>query len=68
MLSTSKIVDQQLHAYYHISIEINSVEQVDIKNPTYYFPDDIISIKNLNPNKIRIDEYFEEKLEKNIWH
>ena len=59
-------MDQQLHAYYHIRIEINSIEQVDIKNPTYYFPNDIISIKNLNPNKIRIDECFEEKLEINI--
>ena len=27
-----------------------------IKNCTYYFFDDMIMIKNLNPNKIKIDE------------
>ena len=28
----------------------------DIKNRTYYFFDDMTNIKNLDPNKIKIDE------------
>ena len=28
----------------------------DIKNRTYYFFDDLTNIKNLDPNKIKIDE------------
>ena len=27
-----------------------------MKNPIYYFLDDMINIKNLNPNNIKIDE------------
>ena len=34
----------------------NKVEDIDKKNPTYYFFNDIISIKNFNPNNIKIDE------------
>ena len=29
---------------------------IGIKNHTYYFFDDIINIKNFDPNKIKIDE------------
>ena len=29
---------------------------IGIKNRTYYFFDDIINIKNFDPNKIKIDE------------
>ena len=29
---------------------------MDIKNCTYYFIDDLINIKTLDPNKIKIDE------------
>ena len=34
----------------------NKVKDTDIKNRTYYFLDDIISIKNVDPNNIKIDE------------
>ena len=31
-------------------------KEKDIKNCTYYFFNDMINIKNLDPNKIKIDE------------
>ena len=34
----------------------NKVKDISIKNHTYYFFDDIINIKNFDPNKIKIDE------------
>ena len=34
----------------------NKIKDIDIKNHTYYFFDDIINIKNCDPNKIEIDE------------
>ena len=34
----------------------NKLKGIDIKNHTYYFIDDMINIKNLDPNKIKIDE------------
>ena len=34
----------------------NKFTEIDIKNCTYYFLDDMIDIKNLNPNKIKIDK------------
>ena len=34
----------------------NKVKDIDIKNRTYYFFDDIIVIKNFNPNITKIDE------------
>ena len=37
---------------------MNSVKEIDIKNRTYYFFNDIINIKNLDPNKIKIDEQY----------
>ena len=40
----------------------NKFKEIDIKNRTYYFFDDMINIKNSNPNKIKIDE----KSQKNI--
>ena len=46
----------QFHAYYHISIEINSVKEIGIKNYMYCFLDDMINSKNLNPNNTKIDE------------
>ena len=33
-----------------------SVKGVNIKNRTYYFFNDIISIKDLDPNNIKIDK------------
>ena len=32
------------------------VTNISIKNRTYYFFDDIINIKNFDPNNIKIDE------------
>ena len=34
----------------------NKIKDIDIKNRTYYFFNDIISIKNFDPNNIKIDE------------
>ena len=31
-------------------------KKIDTKNCIYYFLDNIINIKNLDPNKIKIDE------------
>lgn len=45
-----------IHAYYHISIERSSVREMNIKTRTYYFSDEIISIKNLDPNNIKIQK------------
>ena len=33
---------------------MNSAKEIDIKNHTYYSFDDMINIKNLDPNKIKI--------------
>ena len=32
----------------------NKFKEIDLKNHTYYFFDDMINIKNLDPNKIKI--------------
>ena len=34
----------------------SKVRDIDIKNQTYYFFDDIISIRTFDPNNIKIDE------------
>ena len=34
----------------------NKIKDIDIKNQTYYFFDDIINMKNFNSNNIKIDE------------
>ena len=44
------------HAYCHISTQINMVRETDTKNRTEYFFDDIISIKNFDPNNIKRDK------------
>ena len=36
-------------------LKINNVEKLGIKNCTYYFLNDMINIKNLDPKKIKID-------------
>ena len=35
---------------------MNSVKEIDVENRTYYFLNDMINIKYLDPNKIKIDE------------
>ena len=34
----------------------NKFKDIDIKNRTYYFLNNIINIKNFDPNNIKIDE------------
>ena len=34
----------------------NKIKEIDVKNHTYYFFDDIINIKNLDPDEMKIDE------------
>ena len=34
----------------------NKLKEIDIKNRTYYSFDDIINIKNFDPNNIKVDE------------
>ena len=36
----------------------NKLKEIDINNCTYYFFDDMINIKNLDPNKIKTNEKF----------
>ena len=35
---------------------INKIKDIDIKSRRYYFFDDVIYIKNVDPNKIKIAE------------
>ena len=35
----------------------NKSKEIDIKNRTYYFFDDMINIKNIDANKINIGEH-----------
>ena len=35
---------------------MNSLKEINIKNLSYYFFDDMVNIKYLDPNKIKIDE------------
>lgn len=41
---------------------MNKVRKISIKNEMYYLFDDLINIKNLDPNNVKINE----KLYKNI--
>ena len=34
----------------------NQLKEIDIKNCTYYFFDNMVNIKNIDPNEIKIDE------------
>ena len=36
----------------------NKFKDIEMKNHTYYFFDDIINIKTFDPNKIKIDEKY----------
>ena len=42
-----------LFCWYELEM---SVKNINIKNHTYYFFDDIINIKEFNPNNIKIDQ------------
>ena len=43
-------MNQQFHAYCHIIVEMNSVKEINIKNHTCDFFDNLINVKNLDPN------------------
>ena len=49
-------MDYQVYAYYHISIEISRVREINIENHTHCFFDDMIPVINLDPNNIKIDK------------
>ena len=36
----------------------SKIKGIDIKNPTYYFFNDIINIKIFDPNDIRVDKKY----------
>ena len=36
---------------------MNSVKETDIKNSTYYFFNNMINIKNVDPNKIKMKSH-----------
>ena len=40
----------------------NKFKDIDIKSCTYYSSDDIISIKNFDPNKLKLDERSYKKI------
>ena len=40
---------------------MNSVKSIAIKNYAYYFFDDMINIKSVAPNKIKIDEVIQKR-------
>ena len=48
--------------YYHININTNSVKEIDVKNCTYCFRNGMISIENLDPNKIKIEKSYKSTL------
>ena len=35
---------------------MREVKQINIKNPTYYFYNDMINLKNVEPNLLKIDK------------
>ena len=45
-----------LLGYNDRHIKMNSTRETDIKNCSYYFVDDIISMNNLDSNKTKIDK------------
>ena len=49
-------IGQKINTYYRISYKTNSVREINVKNLTNYLFDNMINIKNLNPNKIKADE------------
>ena len=47
---------------YHVSTEMNSAREIKIKHRRYYFFDDMINIKNFDPNNIKIDKSYKSIL------
>ena len=45
----------------------NKTKEIDIKNHTYYFFDDMINIKKLGPSKIKIDKNWYESIHTKIF-
>ena len=46
----------KINSYYRINIKTNNVNEVDVKTSTYLFLDDMVNIKNVDPNKIKLDK------------
>ena len=42
--------------HYRTQYKVNSVNEIEIRNISYYFFNDMLNVKNLDPNKIKIDE------------
>lgn len=40
----------------YISIQINSVKEINVKNGVYYFFSNIVNIKDLDPDSVKIEE------------
>ena len=50
-------IKQQFSEYNSIKlIKMGQVKELNIKNQTYYFFDDMIDIKNFNSNLLKIDK------------
>ena len=41
---------------------MGEVKQINIKNGTYYFPNDIIDLKNFEPSLLKIDKKLHKKM------
>ena len=41
---------------------MGEVKQINIKNRTYYFPNDIIDLKNFEPSLLKIDKKLHKKM------
>ena len=58
MLDIILNMDLQFYVYDHISMRMNNVREIDLKNRTYYFFDDMINIKILDKINIDISSIF----------
>ena len=47
---------KNLSKYYHYVYQMAEVKQINIKNQTYYFYNDIINIKNFDAELLKIDK------------
>ena len=47
---------------FNISIWMDNFKEINIKNFTYYFSDDIININDLDPDRLKVIEYYDYTL------
>ena len=43
---------------FNIGIRMDNFKEINIKNRTYYFFDDIININDLDPDRWKVIEYY----------